>query len=82
MVRPHAEFNALNKNKILKELKYVCNFRTMQSFWYYASLYKYNNKKKKKVYYSIFKIPDERTFKKQKKVLKKNHIKLNKIKLR
>ena len=39
--RPHAEFNALNKNINFKDSEYVCYFRTMYSLWFNSTMYKY-----------------------------------------
>ena len=76
--RPHAEFNALNRNLNFKDTQM---YITLEPCTHYGltppctSIIK--NKKVKKIYYSFHDV-DERTYKKAKKILKKK-IKHNKV---
>ncbi len=77
--RPHAEFNALNKNLNFSGSKmYV----TLEPCTHYGKTPPCTNiiiKKKIKYVYYCFDDPDERTFRKARKLLNKNKINLKKI---
>jgi len=80
--RPHAEYNALNKNINFRNSKMYLTLEPCTHFGLTPPCTSIIKKKKiKKIFYS-FDDPDERTFKKAKKVLKQKIEKLNKIKLR
>ena len=76
--RPHAEFNALNKKKNFKGSSLYVTLEPCSHFGITPPCTKIIKKKKiKKVYFNFYD-PDNRTYKKAKKILKKNHIKVYK----
>jgi len=77
--RPHAEFNALNKKKNFKDATLYTTLEPCTHFGETPPCVNIiKNKKIKHVFYG-FNDPDERTYRKAKKNLKNNDIKVNKI---
>ena len=72
--RPHAEYNALKRSLNYKDASMYLTLEFLHALWNYASLYRFNKKKKiKKVFY-CFDDPDIGLIKKAKAVLFKNKI--------